>query len=67
MRTPTQGWSVHAAAPIPAHSFVCEYVGERISRAEAKERLKVYDAQRPYAEGASVGSGPGGHALLVGL
>ena len=35
-----------AAQPIPRHSFVCEYVGERISSVEARTRLAAYDALR---------------------
>lgn len=54
-----QGWSLRATAPIRAGRFVCEYVGERISTAEAKARLQAYDALTPSPVA-------GGHALLVG-
>lgn len=48
-----QGWAVIAAAPIAAGTFVAEYVGEYLSKAEAERRLAAYDADLQ------------GHALLV--
>ncbi|XP_028297626.1 histone-lysine N-methyltransferase EHMT2-like isoform X1 [Gouania willdenowi] len=37
-RTPNMGWGVRALQDIPQGSFICEYVGELISDAEADER-----------------------------
>ena len=51
-----KGWSAVAAQPIAQGKFVCQYVGELISTAEAKRRLAVYDRQKAPRTG---------HALLV--
>jgi hypothetical protein len=49
-----QGWCVFAAQAIPQGSFVCQYVGEYVTAAEARKRLEVYDQDLDK-----------GHALLV--
>lgn len=43
-RLPGKGWGVIADRSIPCGAFVCEYVGERITTAEARRRLLDYDA-----------------------
>jgi hypothetical protein len=48
-----QGWGVLAGTQLPAGAHVCNYVGERVTNAEADKRLAEYDAQKI------------GHALLV--
>jgi histone-lysine N-methyltransferase SUV39H len=50
---PGKGWGVLAEQPILAGTFVCNYLGEYITTAQAQQRLQQYDA-----------SGLG-HALLV--
>jgi hypothetical protein len=50
-----QGWCVFAAQAIPQGSFVCQYVGEYVTAAEARRRLAAYDQDTGK-----------GHALLVG-
>lgn len=39
---PGQGWGAVASDPIPAGTFICEYVGERLSNTEAEARLERY-------------------------
>ncbi|EIE24024.1 SET domain-containing protein, partial [Coccomyxa subellipsoidea C-169] len=51
-----KGWSAVAARLIAQGTFVCQYAGELISTAEAKQRLAFYDSQKAPCTG---------HALLV--
>lgn len=51
-----QGWRVHAAQDIPQGTFVCLYVGQYVTAAEARRRLAEYDQ-----------STDRGHALLVSM
>ncbi|KAL6781024.1 hypothetical protein ACKKBG_A09450 [Auxenochlorella protothecoides x Auxenochlorella symbiontica] len=43
-RIPRKGWGVIADCNIPCGAFVCEYVGERVTTAETRRRLRDYDA-----------------------
>lgn len=43
-RSPRKGWGVYASCQIRSGEFVCEYVGEVVSNAEASKRLSTYDA-----------------------
>jgi len=52
-----KGWTAVAAQHIPAGAFVCQYAGELITTAQARQRLASYDLR-----GAAATTG---HALLV--
>lgn len=52
-----KGWTAISAQHIPAGAFVCQYAGELITTADARQRLASYDLR-----GAAATTG---HALLV--
>lgn len=43
-KTKEKGWGVRATKPIPAGTFVCEYVGEIVTVEEAEKRGQYYDS-----------------------
>jgi hypothetical protein len=60
-----QGWGVVSVGPLPPATFVCQYVGELLTSADADARLAEYDD----ADGMSSEEeeSPCGHALLVSV